>query len=175
MALLVGGSRVLGELCRKRGLPMVLGELLAGILLGRTVLGAIWPGGFEFLFPTEGSAYIVMRGLILLSATLLLLVAGLEVELSTAWRVGKAAIWVAVVSMAIPFAAASALAWFFPGFMGAGELGLEVPPAFALFAGVALSITALPIIAKVLIDLHMFKSDLGMLVLSAAILNDVLG
>ncbi len=175
VAMLLGGSRVLGELCRKWGLPMVLGELLAGILLGQTVLGMIWPSGFEFLFPIEGPAYIVMRGLILLSATLLLLVAGLEVELSTAWRVGKAAIWVAMASMAIPFAAASALAWFFPTFMDAGALGVRVPSAFALFAGVALSITALPIIAKMLIDLKMFKSDLGMLVLSAAILNDVLG
>ncbi len=177
IGLLLGLARLLGEIARKLGQPMVLGELLAGIVLGQTILGQIYEPGFLFLFPqdTGDPNYIALQALIVLSATLLLLVAGLEVELSTALKQGKAAALVAMVGMFVPASVAFAAGWFKPDWMGglAGETPNHL--AFALFCGIALSITALPVIAKILIDLKMFKSDMGMLIMSAAMLNDMAG
>ena len=176
LAALLGLARLLGEIAQRFGQPSILGELLAGIVLGPTVLGYLGPDVYQWLFPhsSDSGAYVALHGLITLSATLLLLVAGLEVELSVAFRQGKAALLVATLGMAAPFAMAFAVGWWTPEVFG-GLGATHHPLAFAVFAGIALSITALPVIAKILIDLNIFKADLGMLIMSAAILNDVAG
>ena len=177
MAVLLGTARMLGEFARQLGQPAVLGEILAGILLGPTLLGAIAPGGYEWLFPTDPNrpVRVAEEGFILMSATLLLLVVGLEVDLSTVWRQGKAMLLVSAFGIAIPFTLGSSLGWFAPNLLGVDEVtpGLAVP--LAIFIGIALSITALPVIAKILMDLNLAKSDMGMLVISAAMLNDLVG
>jgi len=176
VAVLLGTARVLGDLASRYGQPSILGELMAGILLGPTVLGAIWPQGYEFLFVTDETAKLVLSGFITLSATLLLLVAGLEVDLSVALKQGKAAVLVALGGMIVPFGIGFVLAWYAPVLTGAPEgMPENWRLAFAVFVGIAVSITALPIIAKILIDLNIFKADLGMLIMSAAILNDLAG
>ncbi len=176
LAILLGVARLLGETARRLGQPAILGELLAGIVLGPTVLGSVNPDIYHWLFPQDphSAAYITLQGLVILSATLLLLVAGLEVELSVAFRQGKAAVLVAALGMALPFAMGAGVGWLAPEVLG-GLGATRHPLAFAVFAGIALSITALPVIAKILIDLNIFKADLGMLIMSAAILNDVAG
>ena len=179
VAAILGVARLLGEIAQRYGQPSILGELLAGIILGPTLLGAIWPEGYNYLFEAnvDGSrARLVLDGFITLSATLLLLVAGLEVDLSVAWRQGKAALLVALLGMAIPFAMGFCVAWFMPDLLAVPDaLPDNWRLAFAIFVGIAVSITALPIIAKILIDLNIFKADLGMLIMSAAIMNDLAG
>lgn len=176
VAVLLGTARLLGDIAQRYGQPSILGELLAGILLGPTVLGFLWPEGYDFLFVSDNNAKLVLGGLITLSATLLLLVAGLEVDLSVALKQGKAAALVALLGMVVPFSMGFLVAWLAPTLTGA-PLGMpeswHLP--FAIFVGIAVSITALPIIAKILIDLNIFKADLGMLIMSAAILNDLAG
>lgn len=176
LAALLGLARLLGETVRRLGQPAILGELLAGIVLGPTVLGYMSPDVYHWLFPQDpdSAAYITLRGLVTLSAIFLLLVAGLEVELSVAFRQGKAALLVAMLGMALPFTMGFGAAWLAPSVLG-GPGATHHPLAFAVFAGIALSITALPVIAKILIDLNIFKADLGMLIMGAAILNDVAG
>ncbi len=100
------------------------------------------------------------------------LLAGLEVELTSAWRQGKAAGLVAIAGMGLPFTIAFVIAWSAAPWFGPPEAPRL---AVALFIGIALSITALPVIAKILIDLNMIKSDIGMVVMSAAMLNDLIG
>ena len=177
LAVLLGASRVLGELARRFKQPAVLGEILAGVLLGPTILGYISPDMMEWLFPSaEGQAgRIALDGFIVISATLLLLVVGLEVDLSTVRRQGKATAYVSLMGVIVPFALGFALAFGVPGVLGAGPKGEAAPLAFAIFVGIALSITALPVIAKVLMDLNLAKSDLGMLVISSAMVNDLVG
>ena len=177
LAVLLGLSRLLGELSRRFNQPMVLGEILAGVLLGPTILGYISPGLMEWLFPIAGEepGRIALDGFVVISATLLLLVVGLEVDLSTVRRQGKATAFVSALGVAFPFALGFALAYGLPNTLGAGARGLEAPLPFAIFVGIALSITALPVIAKVLMDLNLAKSDLGMLIISSAMLNDLVG
>jgi Kef-type K+ transport system membrane component KefB/mannitol/fructose-specific phosphotransferase system IIA component len=173
LALLIGVARMLGELARRLHQPAILGELLAGVLLGPTVLGSLAPECQAFLFPREGPNAIVLDGIGSLAIVLFLLVAGLEVDLSIVWKQGKSALKVGVLGTAIPFAI---------GLLGAivmpRALGRQVdadPTIFALFLAIAMAISALPVIAKTLMDLDLYRTDLGMVVVSAAIFNDLIG
>ncbi len=88
-------SRMVGELGKKIGLPMVMGELLVGIGLGPTVLGACFPAAYAYLFPFTASAgfSLALDGILSLSVIMLLFVAGLELQLSQVVRHGKVAIY----------------------------------------------------------------------------------
>ena len=177
MAVLLGLARFMGEMARLLGQPTVLGEILAGILLGQTVFGAIAPGSYDWLFPSDPKSAIAIaeEGFIVMSATLLLLVVGLEVDLSTVWRQGKAMALVSAFGIVIPMAIGSSLGWFAPGILGVANPADDLKLPLAIFVGIALSITALPVIAKILMDLNLARSDMGMLVISSAMLNDLVG
>lgn len=173
LGLLLLAAKLLGEIAKKLGQPAILGEILAGVLLGKTVFGAISPVWFEGLFPAAGNAYVSLQMVTTVSVALLLLVAGLEVDLSTVVRQGKATVMVSIAGMLVPFAMGVGLAYAAPNMLGRGT-GAEMLP-FALFVGIAMSISALPVIAKILLDLNMSKSDMGMLIMSSAMVNDLVG
>ncbi|MFW6060498.1 MAG: cation:proton antiporter [Phycisphaeraceae bacterium] len=175
LALLLGLARLLGEVARMYRQPAVLGEILAGVLLGQTVFGFISPEWYTWLFPSEGDTFTMLEGFIILAASLLLLVVGMEVDLSTVWRQGKAALLVSVCGIALPMTAGMTLASLMPEFFAVGPRGAEALWPFAIFVGIAMSITALPVIAKILMDLNLAKSDMGMLIISSAMLNDLVG
>jgi len=173
LGLLLASARLLGELARATGLPAVLGEITAGILWGPTVFGTLFPQWSAFLFPLAGGGALAFDGLITLAITLFLLVAGMEIDLSTVWRQGKVALYVALLGMFFPFAFGFTAGWWAPGLLGFQQ-GAH-PLAFALFMATVLSISALPIIAKILMDLNIYRSDLGVIIIAAAVFNDLLG
>jgi Kef-type K+ transport system membrane component KefB len=86
LGILLGAARVLGELAQRMRQPAVLGELLAGVLLGPTVLGRLAPELSAFLVPSHGPSAIVLDTIATLAIVLFLLVAGIEVDSSTIWR-----------------------------------------------------------------------------------------
>lgn len=173
LGVLLACARILGELARRWNQPAVLGEILAGILLGPTVFGALAPAMSAKLFPAEGPAAVALEGFTTLAITLFLLVAGMEVDLSTVWRQGRSALWVSVMGMAVPFGLGFGAAFLTPGLFGSEPESDRL--IFSLFFATALSISALPVIAKILLDLNLFRTDLGMLVIAAAIFNDLVG
>ena len=173
LGVLLASARFFGELAKYLRQPSVVGEIFAGILLGPTILGTVAPAWVEFLFPSGGGSALVLNGLTTLALVLFLLVAGIEVDLSTVWRQGKPAMGVSISGIVFPFIIGFVAAWFFPALLGRGEA--VDPLVFALFFGCALSISALPVIAKTLMDLNLYRSDLGMIVIAAAILNDLVG
>jgi Kef-type K+ transport system membrane component KefB/mannitol/fructose-specific phosphotransferase system IIA component (Ntr-type) len=173
LGILLAAARILGEAARRCHQPAVVGEILAGILLGPTVLGMLAPDWNSFLFPVQGRSALVLDGFTTLAIALFLLVAGMEVDLSTMWRQGKTAATVSVAGMLGPFGLGFCTAWWAPQFFG-WEGGTE-PLIFALFFATALSISALPVIAKTLLDINLYRSDLGMIVIAAAVCNDLAG
>jgi Kef-type K+ transport system membrane component KefB len=173
LGLLIGSARLLGEMAQRLHQPTVLGELVAGVLLGPTVFGAIAPQWQQFLFPLEGPNALVLDNLGSLAIVLFLLVAGLEVDLSIVWKQGRAALKVGVLSTVIPFLAGLAGAWLIPDALGRQRNA--DPVIFSLFLATAMAISALPVIAKTLMDLNLYRTDLGMVVVSAAIFNDLIG
>lgn len=171
LSLMLGLARILGEIFNRYRLPAVIGQILAGVLLGHTVLGRLAPDFSAWLFPPTGHVYTGLEGFILLGVVLLLLTAGLEVDLSSVFQQGKSVIYVSLFSILVPFIIGATVAWQFPHIFGSGDNARVLP----LFIGIAVSITSLPIIAKILMEMKLFHSDLGMLILSAAIINDIFG
>lgn len=173
LGVLLLAARVLGELARRMNTPAVLGELLAGVLLGPSVLGALSPEIFAGLFPSTPGFTTGLQAVTTLGITLFLMVAGIEVDLSAILRQGKASFVISLFGMVIPFAIGFGSAMLFPTLF-VRETAAD-PLLVALFMGTALSITALPVIAKILIDLNMFRSDLGMILIAVAVINDIVG
>jgi len=173
VACLLGATQLCGALARRVGQPAVLGELLAGILLGPTVLGRLAPGAVEALFPRAGTQAGAFRGLTTVAIVLFLAVAGLEVDLGRLLARLRVAASVGIAGILVPFAVGFGCAVAWPLAFGAEPTSPHVP--FALFIGTALAITALPVIAKTLVDLDLYRTDFGALVLGAAVLNDVIG
>ncbi|MFA6685968.1 MAG: cation:proton antiporter, partial [Desulfuromonas sp.] len=173
LAILLGVARALGEVAQRLRQPSVLGELLAGVILGPTILGRMAPAVSETLFPLHGVNAIALDSIATLAIGLFLLVAGMEVDLSTAWKQGKTGGKIGLSSIAIPFVVAMLAAFIAPEALG--RMPGSDPLIFALFFAIAISISALPIIVKILIDMGLYRSDLGMVVISAAILNDIIG
>jgi Kef-type K+ transport system membrane component KefB len=163
----------MGEIVHRLGQPQVLGEILAGILLGPTVFGRLAPKTAAVLFPAQGGIAFFFDGLITLAITLFLLVAGMGVDLTSIWRQGKTATAVSLAGICFPFAMGFAAAWAFPSLWGIASN--EDPIIFSLFLATALSISALPVIAKILMDLGLYRSDFGMLVVVAAVFDDLIG
>ncbi|HSH14151.1 MAG TPA: cation:proton antiporter, partial [Desulfurivibrionaceae bacterium] len=113
-------SRMVGELGKRVGLPMVMGELLVGIGLGPTVLGSCFPAASAYLFPFATSAgfSLALDGILSLSVIMLLFVAGLELQLSQIVHHGKVAIYTGFGSMVLPFTSGFAMAYLAPQWFG---------------------------------------------------------
>ena len=171
LAVLLGVARLLGELARAVGLPLVVGEIVAGIILGDSGLRRVAPSLHAFLLPS-GVPASMLSGYTTVAVVLLLVVAGLEVDLGIVKKRGRSALWVATLGMAMPMLGGFVMGYLVPD-------SVLVHPAqrglFAIFIGVALSISALPVIAKTLLDLGLFKTDVGLIVMSAAMVNDIVG
>lgn len=173
LGILLAVACMLGETARRFHQPPVLGELLAGILLGPTVLGNLLPEFQAFLFPAIGPGALALEAISTLAIVLFLMVAGIHVDLSTIWRQDRVGFKVGLSSILVPFLCVFAVAWEFPELLGR-RAGIE-PLLFSLFMATAISISALPIIAKTLMDMDLYRSDLGMVVISDAIFNDLVG
>ncbi len=173
LAALLASAKLAGELVKKFNQPSVLGEIIAGILLGPTVLGHFQHAVYALLFPRTGPVALVLEGITAISVVFFLLTAGIEIDLASIFRQGKSALLVSSFGMVIPFAVGFLSARMFPRFLSAGE-GTD-PIVFALFIGTALSISALPVVARVLMDLGLLRSEMGTIVMSSAMFDDLVG
>jgi Kef-type K+ transport system membrane component KefB/mannitol/fructose-specific phosphotransferase system IIA component (Ntr-type) len=171
LAVLLSTARLVGEFARRLGLPLIFGELASGILLGPTALGRLAPRAQHWLFP-GGTPQHMLAGYTNVAVVLLLVVAGLEVNLGIVWRRGRSALLTSIMGIAMPLAGGFLLGILLPD---SDLMRPDHRTLFALFMGVALSISALPVIAKTLLDLGLFKTDVGLLVMAAAMIDDLVG
>src|SRR5690242_6343649 len=118
LGTLLLSARIFGEAARYFSQPAVLGEIIAGVLLGPSVFGRFAPQLHEALFPAHGPGAIVLDGFTTLAIVLFLLVAGLEVDLSRVWKQGRVAVAVSLAGMVFPFALGFGAASAAPGLMG---------------------------------------------------------
>jgi Kef-type K+ transport system membrane component KefB len=166
-------GRILAEVARKFKQPAVIGEIIAGVLLGPTVLGMIQPEWFAALFPVPSGAGTVLSGMVQVAVVMLLFIAGLEVDLHIVWQQGRQAIATSLFGLIIPFFIGFVFPYLFPEFFGIADIHARL--VFALFMGTAMAISALPVIVRILMDLNMFKSRMGLLVVASAMLDDLIG
>jgi Kef-type K+ transport system membrane component KefB/mannitol/fructose-specific phosphotransferase system IIA component (Ntr-type) len=173
LAALLASAKFAGELVKKFNQPSVLGEILAGIVLGPTILGQYQPRIYALLFPHSGPVALVLDGVAAISVVFFLLTAGIEIDLASIFRQGKTALLVSSLGMVIPFAFGFLSGWAFPQSLGAGAETDHL--VFALFIGTALSISALPVVARVLMDLGLLRTEMGTVVMSSAMCDDLVG
>src|SRR6202522_1382522 len=173
LAVLLGCAKLAAEIAQKLGQPSILGEISVGIFLGPTVLGRLRPHLYEALFPTTGPMPIVLDTVTTLGVVFFLLTAGLEIDLRSIFRQGKSALLVSIFGVAFPCGTGFLAATLFPREMGAQE-GAN-PLIFALFVGTALAISALPVIAKILMDLNLLRTEVGTVIISSAMFDDLVG
>lgn len=164
-AVIVVG-RVLGRILRPLRQPPVIGEVLAGILLGPSLLGSQLAG--RILPPEAASALGVVADL---GIILFMFLIGLELDLGSLRRRARAAIAISSAGIGVPFGLGALLAvWLHPR-LATGEVRLTT---FALFLGVAMSITAFPVLARILTDHRLARTPLGVLALGVAAVGDVI-
>ena len=168
--ILVG--RVLGEAMQRIGQPAVMGPLLGGLLLGPSVLGALWPQAQHALFPTGAAQKSMIDGVAQLGVLMLLLLTGMETDLKLVRKVGRAAISVSIAGICIPFLCGFALGQVLPG---------EVLPSpgnrliGSLFLGIALSISSVKIVAMVVRQMNFMRRDVGQVIIASAVIDDTIG
>lgn len=173
VTLLVGVARALGTVMKRLGQPAVVGELLAGVVLGPSLLGVVWPVAHQWVFGAESVVNSATFALAWLGVVFLLVVMGYETDLGIISRFKNVALAVAAGSLLVPMIATGAL-----GFALADQLSGVADPApwvFAAFFALALSVSALPVVGKILSDLGMMRRNFGQITLAAAMAKDAVG
>ena len=161
-------GRLMGRLFRAIGQPPVVGEVIGGILLGPSLLGALWPAAYQFILPP---ALVPVLGTVAeLGVILYMFLIGLELNTDILRGQFASAVAISASSIVVPFALGVAMAVFLlPGLAPAG-----IPQvSFALFLGVSMSITAFPVLARILSDLGLSRTELGVRALTCAAIADV--
>lgn len=172
LALLLAVARGLGALARRLGQPAVVGELAAGIVLGPSLLGRIAPDAQTWLFGDDPVRGGMLAAVSWIGVVLLLVVTGFETDLKLLRRLGSASAAVTIGSLVVPLAGGALLGYVLPDLFLAAT---DQRGRFVLFIAVALSISALPVIAKVLYDLRLMRRDLGQITIAAGMTNDLVG
>jgi Kef-type K+ transport system membrane component KefB/nucleotide-binding universal stress UspA family protein len=171
IVLLLAG-RLVGEVLQRLGQPQVMGQLLAGIVLGPTLFGALAPHLRETLFQGGAEQKGMLEAVSQLGILMLLLLTGMETDLALVRRVRVPAILIAAAGVSIPFACGFALGEFLPASLlpDAGKRFVT-----ALFLGTALSISSIKIVAMVVRDMHFMRRNLGQIIIASAIVEDTVG
>src|SRR5215213_8758179 len=168
--LLVG--RLMGEAMQRIGQPAVMGQLIAGLLLGPSVLGALWPEAQHALFPPNRDQKSMIDAVSQLGILMLLLLTGMETDLSLVRKARRAAFSVSITGIVIPFACGFALGEFLPQEMlPRPDLRLIT----SLFLGTALSISSVKIVAMVVREMNFMRRNVGQVIVASAIIDDTIG
>lgn len=165
-------ARILADIMKRLGQATVIGELLAGLMLGPSLLGHFAPAVYRLMFPPDPLADHLLEALAWIGVIMLLLYTGLETDLGILRSVGRASIAISWLGIIVPLLTGFALGWEIPASYLAKPNDRLI---FSLFIAVAMSISAVPVIAKILIDLDLMRRDLGLIILAAGILDDTMG
>jgi Kef-type K+ transport system membrane component KefB/nucleotide-binding universal stress UspA family protein len=154
------------------GQPAVMGQLIAGLLLGPSVLGALWPEAEQFLFPKIPEQKAMLDGLAQFGILLLLLLAGMETELSLVRGVRRAAISASVAGIVLPFGCGLLVGHFLPDALLPDPNKRFIT---SLFLGTALAISSVKIVASDVRDMGFLRRNVGQVILASAIVDDTIG
>jgi Kef-type K+ transport system membrane component KefB len=161
-------ARILGAIFRKLNQPQVMGEVVAGILLGPSFLGWLAPGAASQILPANIASHLALISQV--GVVLYMFLVGLDLDTDLLRKRTQASIAISHASIVVPFLLGAALAlWLYPLY----STSTVAFTTFALFIGVAMSITAFPVLARILTDRGMQKTRVGVLALACAAVDDV--
>src|SRR5579871_3012828 len=172
LVVLLTVSRIFGEVMQRLGQPPVMGQLLAGVALGPSGLGLIWPAAEAMLFPTTAGQREMINAVGQLGIMMMLLITGMETDLSVVKRVRRPALSASAAGIIVPFTCGVGLGWLLPDSL------LPAPGrrlVTALFLGTALSIASVKVVAMVVRQMNFMRRNVGQVVLASAIVDDTVG
>lgn len=169
ISVLLITARIFGEFSQKLGQPAVLGEIIAGIVLGPSLLGNLLPFIHGWIIPVTENQINLLEVITLIGAMFLLLITGLETDLQLVKHHAKKTLGIAFGELPFSLACGFAFGFLIPN-------SLLVNPdqrvIFALFIAIAISLSAIPVIAKVLMDLKLIRRDIGQITLAVGMFDD---
>src|SRR5450631_2361938 len=168
IVIIIAASRLLGLVFKKIGQPAVIGETVAGIFLGPSLLGLLFPGVFHFIFPAESLPNL--RFLSQIGLILFMFMVGMELDIRLLRKQAFEAVIISHASIIIPFSLGIFLSFFLYEAYASGQTPFI---SFALFMGIAMSITAFPVLARIIRDRKLTDTPLGILAIGCAASDDV--
>lgn len=175
VGMLLGLALLLGRAAVRLGMPAVIGELCVGLLLGPSLLEHVAPGVAGWLLPRDAGQLHLLDVVGQLGVLLLVGITGMHLDLGLLRRQGAVAVRVSLGGLLVPLGLGVGVGFLLPAALLAGSGGASTRPVFALFLGVALCVSAIPVIAKILMELGLTHRNVGQLTLSAALVDDVVG
>lgn len=170
IAVILAVCRIVGTLFRRFGQPRVVGEMFAGVLLGPSLLGWMAPGVSTYLFPTSSLGFL--NALSQIGVVVFMFLVGLGINPTELKKHGHAAVLTSHVSITAPFVLATFLALYLYPRLSDDSVAFT---SFALFMGSAMSVTAFPVLASILIERGLLQSRLGTVAIASAAVDDVTG
>jgi Kef-type K+ transport system membrane component KefB/nucleotide-binding universal stress UspA family protein len=172
VAVLLFAARAMGEIAQRLGQPAVVGEILAGIVLGPSLLSGFFPLLGEWIVPQTEVQGHLLELVAMIGAVFLLLITGLETDLALIKRHARTAIGVSGGGIMVTFLSGFLLGQYLPDFLLADP---DERLVFSLFVATAMAISAIPVIAKVLMDLNLMRRDIGQTIIAAGMSDDTIG
>jgi Kef-type K+ transport system membrane component KefB len=164
--IIIAATQIMGWVFKKIGQPAVVGETIAGIVLGPSLLGLLFPNVFHFIFPVESLPNL--RFLSQIGLILFMFIIGMELDIGLLKKQAFEALIISHASIIIPFTLGVFLSYYLYSMYGQTDF-----VAFALFMGIAMSITAFPVLARIIRDRKLTGTRLGNLAISCAASDDV--
>ncbi|MFF3325350.1 cation:proton antiporter [Streptomyces sp. NPDC002889] len=172
VAVLLLSAIVLGRLAGRFGMPAIVGELTAGVLLGPSLFGWLAPEAAGWLLPSNPAQAHLLDAVGQIAVLLLVGLTGIELDFTMLRRRGSTALRVSLSGLIIPLALGIAVGYPLAKLLYTGTADTTV---FALFLGVAMCVSAIPVIAKTLMDMNLIHRDVGQLTLVAGMVDDAFG
>ena len=173
IAVLLAVARLLGRLAARIGMPAIVGELATGVILGPSLLLHLLPGASHWLFPADANQMHLLDGIAQVGAVLLVGVTGTQLDLGLLRRTRGTALTVSGLNLITPLALGVTLGLFLPATVVASGHTSRV--ILALFIGVTMCVSALPVIAKTLSDMRLLHRNPGQLILAAGSIDNAVG
>jgi Kef-type K+ transport system membrane component KefB/nucleotide-binding universal stress UspA family protein len=168
IVVIIIAARMVGVLFRKIHQPQVIGEMVAGIILGPSVLGWLAPNISAYIFPPESLKFLNILSQI--GLLLFMFIIGLEFDSKLLKGRGRAAVFISQVSIILPFMLGALISLYLYPVLSNKSVSLI---AFTLFVGASMSITAFPVLARILSEKNLVKTKIGAVTIACAAINDV--
>jgi Kef-type K+ transport system membrane component KefB/nucleotide-binding universal stress UspA family protein len=172
LLILIVTGRLIGEAMLRIGQPSVMGQLVAGLLLGPSLLGWLWPDLQHLIFPPAREQKSMIDAISQFGILLLLMLTGMETDLNLARKVGRSAVSVSLMGVALPFLCGLALGELLPASLLPDQGNRTLT---ALFLGTALSISSIKIVAAIVHEMNFTRRNLGQVIVASAIIEDTIG
>jgi Kef-type K+ transport system membrane component KefB len=172
VAVLLLAASVCGEIMARLGQPPVIGQLMAGILLGQSVLGSVFPDITAMIFPVERTQSYLLEVVSWLGVIFLLMLTGMETDLAMIRQQGKPALYTSLLGVVLPFAVGFGIAFLLPPTM---LVNPRERVNVAVFLGTVLAVSSVPVVASILMEMKLLRRNVGQIILASALAHDAAG